>query len=842
MPFFLPPLAMNFFGLSLRMFLRHLRAGELSLLGLALVLAVASLTSVGFLGDRIARALEREANQLLGGDLLLVADHPWAPSFALEARRRGLSVVASELFVSMAGKDSALQMAGVKAVEPGYPLRGALRIAAAPGAPDSAAAGVPRPGTVWLDERLAAALSAGPGETVALGAGRFTVGAILTFEADRGGNFLSFLPRLLMNQEDLPATGLVREGSRVTWRLHFAGDAEAVARFQSWAGARLGRGEQLEDVAHARPELRTALERAERYLRLSALLAVVLAAVAVGLAARRFMERNLDGCAVMRCLGAKQGRVSGLFLAEFLLFGTLASAAGCGLGYAAQKLLEILLSGLVSLPLPAPSFLPAFQGLMVGLALVLGFAAPWLLRLSRVSPLRVMRREWQPARPGTFATWGAGLAVLAGLMFWIAGEVKLGALVCAGFAAALGLYALLAWALLDLLAKLAGRLGSGLGGWRLGLAALRRHRVGMLIQTLALALGLTALLLLALARDDLVAAWKNSVPPDAPNRFVLNIQPDERQAVGDFFAARGRSVPDLLPMVRGRLFAVNDRPVQAADYPEERARRLAEREFNLSWATALPQGNTVSAGRWFDPGQGRAGGFSVEEGLAKTLGLTLGDRLAFDIAGSRVEGAITSLRRLEWDSMRVNFFVIAPPALLGEHPASYIASFHLPPAQAEFGRQLLAAFPALTLIDVSALLGQLQDMLGQLSRAVQFVFLFALGAGLLVLFAALEASLDERAEETAILRALGARNRTLRQALVAEFAALGLVSGLLAATGAAALAWSLGHFVFKLPYVPNPVFLGTTILAASLATPVFALWGLGRTLRMPVMAALRAGE
>jgi putative ABC transport system permease protein len=828
--------------LSLRMFQRHLRAGELSLLGLALVLAVASLSSVGFLGERIHRALEREANQLLGGDLLLASDHAWAPAFAAEARRRGLAVVASELFVSMAGKDAALQMAGVKAVEAGYPLRGRLRIASASGVADTPAVGVPPAGTVWLDERLAAALSAKPGDRVSLGETRFTVGALLTFEADRGGNFLSFLPRLLMNQADLPATGLIREGSRLTWRLHFAGEPEAVAGFQAWAGARLGRGEQLEDVAHARPELRTALERAERYLRLSALLAVVLAAVAVGLAARRFMERNLDGCAVMRCLGAKQGKVSALFLSEFLIFGTLASAAGLALGYGAQKLLEILLADLVALPLPAPSLLPAVQGLSVGLALILGFVAPWLLRLARVSPLRVMRREWQSGEPGAFAIWGAGLAVLAGFMFWIAGDMKLGALVCVGFTAALGLYALLAWVWLGILGTLLGPHGRGPkggGAWRLGLAALRRRRASLLVQAVALALGLTALLLLALARDDLMGAWRNSVPADAPNRFVLNIQPEERQAVGEFFAAQGQPVPDLLPMVRGRLRAVNGKAVQAADYPEERARRLSEREFNLSWALALPQGNTISAGRWLDPGEG---GFSVEEGLAKTLGLKLGDRLAFDIAGSPVEGVMTSLRRLEWDSMRVNFFVIAPPAVLSEFPASYIASFHLAPERAEFGRKLVATFPALTLIDVSAILGQLQDMLGQLSRTVQFVFLFALGAGVLVLVAALEASLEERAAETAILRALGARNSQLRQALLAEFAALGLVSGILAASGAAALAWSLGHFVFKLPYVPSPAFLAGAVLAVTLFTPLFALWALSRTLQMPVMEALRAGE
>ena len=824
---------MNLLSLALRMLRRHLRAGELTLLGLALALAVGSLSSVSFFTDRLGRALAREANQMLGGDLMLSADHPWAPGFAREAARRGLSRAESLLFTSMAGHGDAVQMAGVKAVSPGYPLRGVPRVRLQPDGPERAAPGGPDAGSVWLDERLSAMLSARPGDRVRLGNSRLKVAAILSWEADRGNNFFALAPRLVMNLADVPATGLVVPGSRVTYRLHFAGEPAAVAGFQSWARAALGRGEQVEDIGSARPELRTALDRAQRYLRLAALLAVVLAAVAVGLAARRFMERNLDGCAVMRCLGASQGLVSGMFLLEFLVFGVLASAAGCALGYGAQWALERILAGLIGVVLPLPSPLPLVQGLAVGLALLGGFVVPSLLRLSRVSTLRVLRREWQPGEPRFLAGWGAGLAVLVALMFWIADDIRLGALVCAGFAAALGLYAIAATALLSLARRVRGA-GSG---WRLGLAALARRRGAAVLQTVALALGLTALLLLGLARDDLLAAWRQSVPPDAPNRFVINIQPEERQAVRNFFVARGLRAPDLLPMVRGRLAAVNGQPLNVEAYGDERARHLAEREFNLSWADRLPAGNTVVDGAWFAPGE--KDGLSVEQGLAKTLGLKLGDRLAFDIAGSPVEGRITSLRKLEWDSMRVNFFVITPPGVLEGAPASYIMSFHLEPGQAALGRDLVAAIPTLTLIDVAAILQQLQDMLGQLGLAVQFVFLFTLGAGLLVLFAALEATFDERTRELAVLRTLGARHRQLRLSLAVEFAAMGLAAGLLAVLGAGGMGWALARFVFKLPWLPNPVLMAVSLGLSVAGVALCGVLGLSGALRRPVVEALR---
>ena len=823
--------------LAWRMLLRDLRAGELRLLGIAMIIAVASLTSVSFFTDRLAQRLDREANQLLGGDLLLVADHAWRPEFLEEAKRRGLDAVLGYSFTSMASAKDGAQLAGVKAVQPGHPLRGALRIAPGLNQPDAETREIPARGTVWLDERLTSALGVSAGDEIGLGNSRFRVAAVLTFESDRGANFFSLLPRLMMHADDLPATGLIQVGSRVTYRLHVAGETQAVNGFQKWAQSRLQRGESLEDISNARPEVRNGLERAQKFLRLAALLAVVLAAVAVGLGARRFMQRHMDGCAVMRCLGARQSQISRLYFIEFLLFGLIASALGCALGYGTQLVIERMLAGLLNGQLPAPSAWPLAYGFGIGLALLAGFVAPQLVRLANVPTLRVMRREWSGAEPVTLVTYAVGIGTLAALMFWMAADLKLGSFVLGGFAAALVVYAVAA----RLALAAAGRVRSAGGaGWRYGIASLRRRMGSSLVQAVALGVGITALLLLTLTRNELLANWRQTAPPDAPNRFVINIQPDQREALRAFFDKQGMAPPALLPMVRGRLVTVNGKPVTPEDFQNDRAQRLVEREFNLSYMGELPAGNKVVAGRWFSsPDAGKAQ-FSVEKGLAETLGLKLDDRITFDVAGNRVEAQVTSLRKLDWDSMRVNFFVIAPPGVIDDFPTSFITSFHLPQEKNALINDMVAQFPNLTVIDVAAVLRQVQSVMDQLAKAVQFVFLFALLAGVVVLFAALESTHDEREYELAIMRTLGARNRQLRAALLAEFAALGAVAGLLAGVGASAISFALARYVFNLDYTPSLLTPLVGFLGGMAGVMLAGYLGTFRALRVPALQSLRS--
>lgn len=789
--------------LALRMLGRDWRAGELRVLAAALVVAVASITSVAFFADRVSRALVRDAHQLLGADLVLVSDHAWRPAIADEIARRGLQRAEALNFISMARGGAGSQLAGVKAVTRNYPLRGRLRVAAAPNAPDAPAAAGPERGSVWLDERLVNALGAPVGARLGLGSAEFTVAAVLTLEPERGANFFNIAPRLMMHREDVPATGLVQTGSRVWYYLYAAGEPAAVSAFEAWARERLERGQRVDNLENGRPEVRASIERAQRFLGLTALLAAILAGVAIALATRRFVERHLDGCAVMRCVGATQKRLLALYGAEFLMLGAAASLLGCALGYLAQGAIAAALGELLRASLPPPSVAPALQGFLVGLVLLLGFALPPLVQLKNVPAVRVIRREAGALRGGTLAIYAAGLAALSALLVWQAGDVRLGLTVIGGFGVAVLVFAAVAFGALRAVSAsaVARRLGARSSALRYGLANLRRHARGNAVQVASLALGLTAVLLLTFTRNDLVDAWRRSAPPDAPNRFLIGVQPEQVPEVRGFLAGVGIAEAELHPMVRGRLAAVNGKPVSEADYADERAKRLVEREFNLSYAEALPGHNRIAAGRWFDPG---AKEMSVEEGIAERLGWKLGDELTFTVGAERFTARVSSLRSLRWDSMKINFFVIVPPSLLEGYPASFVSAFRVAPGEERALDELARRFPNLTLVDVSAALRQAQNVVDQVISAVQFVFLFALGAGLLVLYSALVATEDERRREAAVMRVYGASRRHVTGSQRAEFLAMGLVAGVLATLGAALIGQLLARRVFDLDLPPSP--------------------------------------
>ena len=824
-------------ALSWRLLGRELRSGELRLLFAALAIAVAAVTAVGFFADRVRQALEREAQQLMGGDLVLIADHPLPERYAGEARQRGLVMAETLIFPSMVLAGEQAQLADLKAVSPTYPLRGRLSTSMRLGEAGVPVAGGPQAGEVWLDERLATALQVGPNDQVTVGRQRFRVAAILTLEPDRGINFFSLAPRLLMHLDDIPATGLIQFGSRLRYRLLFAGDEKTVSRFKSWLKGQLVLGERLEDAENARPEIRNALDRAQRFVGLATLLTVVLSAVSMALAARRYMQRHLDACAVMRCLGLTQGRSIGL---HGLLFGWLAlisAVVGCLTGFAAHFVLIGWLSKMLAISLPMPGWLPLWQGAAVAAVLLFGFALPPLLQLSRVPTLRVLRRELGPPRPFLLGGYLLGFCLLAALIVVVAGDAKLGGLAIAGFMAALGGFWLLGCFAVASVARLRG---PSAFGWRQGLANLGRHGPSAALQIVALAVGLMAMLLLTVTRAELFDAWQQSLPADAPNRFIINIQPDQRPAITEMLSAAGVEA-ELAPMVRARLLRIGVQAITPGSFPDdERAQRLVAREFNLSWRSSLPPGNRVTAGHWFGPGEAGQGLASVEEGLAKTLGIKVGDELLFSIAGTEKVVRVSSLRTLEWDSMRVNFFVLTPPGVIEDVPASYITSFHLPEQNPAFGTHLVARFPNLTVIDISAVIEQFRTVMAQVTRAVQFIFLFTLAAGGIVLYSALLTAFDERRYEIAVMRALGAHRVQLRQAMLVELAIVGGIAGLIAAAGAMLLGQVIAWQVFQIEmganfWLPALSALGGAVIAMSIGW-----WAMRRLLQTPPLLAMRA--
>ncbi len=667
---------------------RNWAAGELRVLLLALFIAVASVTTVGFFADRVQAALDRQANELLGGDLVVASDHPLAPAFGEAARGAGLAVAQTRTFPSMVAAGGGTSLSDIRAVSDNFPLRGHVRVTEAIGKPDREAQGAPKAGTVWIAATLAGRLGVGTGDKLKVGNATLAIAEIITREPDSVLEYFGIAPRVLMNEADLDATGLIRVGSRVGYRMLLAGEPRALERFRA-AAPKPGRGERIEGVRDSRSEVRMALERSQRFLGLASLLSVVLASVAVALAARRFSQRQVDAAAMMRCLGATQADLFALHAWQFVLLGIAACALGSLAGYGAQAVLARWLAAFFSVALPLPSAWPALRGAVIGLTLLLGFTLPPLLRLRGVSTLRVLRRDLAVAEPFSTAAFLLGLAALAALIIWQAGDVKLGAMSLGVFAGALAAAAVLGYGLIRLVAHARG---AARGPWRYGLANLGRRTGASLVQIMALGIGLMAMLMLTLVRTELLARWQESMPPDMPNRFAIGIQTDQLAGVKAYFDSLHLATPDLYPMVRGRLEAIGERAVSAAAYKDERARRLVEREFNLSWADVVRPDNKVVSGRYWGAGDADPQ-FSVEEGLAKTLGIAVGDKLTFDVAGSRFTAPVTSLRKVDWDSFKPNFFVIANPPLLKDYPASWITSFYLPDGAGAGGERPGAALP-----------------------------------------------------------------------------------------------------------------------------------------------------
>ena len=833
---------LSVFSLAWRTLWRDWRAGELRLLAVAVCLAVAALSSVAFFADRLEGGLQRDALQILGGDAVVASDNPTPEAFVQHARDLGLAAVTTVAFPTMGrasdARGGASRLVAFKSVEPGYPLRGSLRVADAPGQEGRSTRDIPAPGEVWVDAPLLDALGLQMGDELLLGDAALRIARIIVLEPDRGAGFMAFAPRVMVNAADVAATGLVQPASRLTYRFAVAGEPRAVRSFSTWAEQQLAhgslRGVRLESLETGRPEMKQTLERAQKFLNLVALLAALLAAVAVALAARGFAAGHLDAAAMLRVLGLGQRAIALSYALEFLLVGLAASAAGVLLGWGVHYVFVALLAGLVESSLPAPGLWPAALGLGVGGTLLAAFGLPPVLQLAQVPPLRVIRRELGALRPASAAVLGLGVAGFAALLLVVSSDVRLGLIAVGGFAAAVALFAVLGWLAVWLLRR-SVREATAPRWLVLATRQLAARPAFAVVQVSSLAVGLLALVLLVLLRTDLIASWRQATPPDAPNRFVINIQPDQAEAFRHMLGEAGVRRYDWYPMFRGRLVAVNGQPIAPDSYREERAQHLVEREFNLSNAEQQPPHNQVVAGRWTPGEQGAA---SVEEGLAQTLGLKLGDTLRFDMAGVQQEVRITSLRKVDWASMRANFFVMFPVAQVPDAPLTYLAAYRAP-AQAGFDNALVRQFPNVTNVDMGATLLQVQNVLDQVVRAVEFLFGFTLAAGLVVLFAAVTATREERAREYAIMRALGAPGRLLRQVQRAELAGVGLLAGLLASSAAVAVGWALARYVFDFAWTAPAL----VPLAGSLAGAVLALlagwWGLREVLQRPVVETLR---
>jgi len=824
---------MKAFRLAIRSLQQDWRSAEVRILMLALIVAVAAVTAVSFFTNRIHRVMDLQTAELLGADLRVSSADALPSAFINEAHRHGLQTAQFWEFPSVILHDEETALISVKAVTESYPLRGQLQVAEQLYGTETVTMEIPAPGQLWLETRLLTQLGLQVGDSLDLGEMHFTIAKVLTYEPDRGGLLFQLAPRVLMNLDDVEKTKLVSLGSRVRYQLLVAGDK--IAEYRTWLEQQIQPGQQIQGVEESRPELRSALERAERFLGLAALIAVILAGAAVAVAAQHFSQRQADASAIMRCLGATQKLILQIYLLRMLSLGLLASSIGCVLGWLAQIVLSALLANyFATAALPAPSVTPVLVGFATGLITLLGFALLPLLRIHTVPPLRVLRRELGATPLAVWQVLGVASLAIALLMFWQAGDTKLALFMIAGTFLTLLILIGVAYGLVHSLRLFRHQAGVT---WRFGLANLARRSQASSVQLAAFGLGIMALLLLAVVRVDLLETWQDNLPEGLPNHFIINIQKDGVESLQAKLSKPQYNSSGIYPMLVGRFIAINDQPVLAKNYTSNRAKRFVARSFTLSSAEMLPKDNRIVAGKFWnsEPGQ-----LSVEAGFAEEMGISLGDTLHFRIAGQDISAKVTSLRSVQWESFNVNFFVLASPDVVQDLPKTYITSFYLAKPASHLVPSLVREFPSITVINVEALLAQVRQIITRASLAIQYIFLFTLLAGVMVLYAAISASHEERLYEGAILRTLGATRRQVLLSLIAEFTTLGLLAGVLAASAASALGYVLAVQIFDLPYHFNGWLWIIGVLGGGLGVGLAGVLGTRSLLQRPPLETLRS--
>jgi len=788
---------MRALSLALRSLAREWRSGELGVLLLALSVAVAALTGVGFLVSRISTAVALQASEVLAADVRLGSPQPVSGQYFEEAKRRGLSTASSTAVLSVVFNGERNQLTNLRAVTDGYPLRGRLLIADEAFAAGRRAHGIPPPGEVWPDSKLLTTIDLHVGSQVSIGAATFRVGHVLISRPDQSSTFAELAPTLLMNDADLAATQLIQPGSRVSYRALFAGERSRIDEFKTWLSAHKKRGERISDITDASPQIRNAVERAGRFLSLASLVSVLLSSIAVAMSARRYVHRHLDTVALLKTLGASRAFTLSVNVLQLLAVAIVAAVVGCGVGYLAQEWLLRTLRGLLAVDLPPASLAPAAIGFMTAIAVLIGFALPPLLQLSRTPALRVLRRDIGPPPPLTLLAFGPAVAVVIFLVYWVVRDWKLFLGFTAGLAGFLLVLALAGALLVFLAGRLRGRVGVA---WRFGVANLSRRRGESLVQIVAFGTGIMVLLLLGIVRNDLNSDWRRTLPADIPNYFFINIPPGDRDAFVQFLKDRGAQTARVLPMIRGRLTRIKGRPVEDLKFSGEEGENLATREQNLTWATEPGSDNRIVAGDWWKPADYGKPLVSLSTEFEDSLRVNVGDRLTFDIAGESFDVQVASIRKVKWDSFQPNFFVVFAPGVLEKTAGTYITSANLKAGDARSLSQLARRFPSVSIFDIDDLLAQVRSVLDKAILAVQSVFVFTLFAGLTVLLAAVQSSREERRYESAMLRTLGARRATVLQGVLSEFTTLGLLSGLLAAAGASVAAYFMDTRVLQLHY------------------------------------------
>ena len=836
-------------------FTRDWKSGEQAVMALALLVAVAALTAIAFFTNRIALGVEQQAGEVLAADIRIESQQPFNEEHVARARQDQLSIAQVVTFPSVGAHGDYTSLAAVSAVSSGYPLRGRLQVSRTlDGKAEEVQStpGVDANGDfeIWADPRLLAQLKANIGDQIEFGRVKFTVTRVLLARPDQGTNFVALAPSAIFSLAALPATKLIEPGSRASYALLFAGEPAAIANFKAYLQDHRQRGERVTDIADASPQLRESIDRAGSFLNLASMVSVLLSAIAVAMAARRYAARRMDVAALMKCMGATQSKVLTIHLAQLVAIALLASVIGTLIGYGAQAGLVWLLKDLLNGELPLPTLAPAWLGFVTAITVLIGFALPPLLQLKRVPPVRVLRRDVDAPPLHYLLIYGLAIGAVVAVVAVIVRDARLVRYVVYGLAGMFAALYFCGWLLVRALSVVRGRVGVS---WRYGVANIARRGRESVVQIVAFGLGLMVLLLLLFVRNDLMNTWRESLPTDAPNQFLINILPSKVDDVRKFFVEQGMSAPTLSPMASARMTQINDVPLaewraqrnanqnRGDDAEQSRERARFGRSANLSWSADLPVGNTVVEGKWWSPNDGGGPRLSMDIGYARNLGVKVGDRIAFDVSGETITVKVANLRKVKWDSFRPNYVMMFSPGVIDQSVGTYISSLHMSKAQRPIMREFMHRFPEVTAIDIDAVLAQIRSVMDKVSLSVQYVFLFTLFAGITVLFAAIQSTRDERRYESAMLRTLGASRRVVLQGVAAEFVVLGLLAGVMAAAGATAVGYLLATGPFNLDYSFDPAVWTYGLLAGVALVGIIGTLATYSVVNAPPVETLRRG-
>ncbi len=826
---------LNTLALSLRFLHRDWKSGELTLLLLALLICVSSITTVAFTTDRMAKAIDRQSSELLAADFVIVSSQPVETQRSTLANQLGLKTSKIELFRSVLVVKDAVQLVEVKVVDSAYPLRGQLQLSDQAYGQSTPATGGPVAGHVWVEPRLLQALNLQVGDKIQLGASTFTISKVIHYEPDRGGDFFRMAPRVMMREQDLAATRLIQPGSRVHYRLLVAGKPKQIDRYIRAVKASPHEGEELLSVKQGRPEIRFAYDRADFFLNIVALISVLLGSIATAMAAQRYSRRHIDSVAILRTLGLSQWRILSLVSLEMCVFALITSLIGCLLAYVAQYGLSNAMAGLIVGQLPQPGFMPVWIGTITGFIALFGFVGPTLWLMKSTPPIRVLRRD-QPFP--VFNVLFVVIFVVAVFVLWVwrLGHSEVTQYLLAGSLGTLIALFVIARTLVYALKPARGLMSVS---WRYGLANLSRRGSLTAIQISAFGLGLMFILLNGLIRTDMLDGWRRTLPENAPNYFLINAQANQLAGLRQFFETRQMTAPEFAPMTRGRLLSINGKPVHAKEFTSPRAKRLILHEFNLSWNATLRPGNKIIQGHWWSADERGKPYLSLERSVATAFDLRIGDKLTFDVGGNELTLQLVNIRDVDWNSFKVNFFAVAAPGLLEKMPSNWVASMHLTAQQARTLAELVRQFPNITVVDIDVIINRIRNLMMRVSSAVEYLLGFTLVIGIIIMLTALKTTEDERRQEAALLHTLGARRRWILKGNLAEFALMGMIAGTIAGIAATLTGHVLARQVFKFDYTMTPIPIVVGMLVGTLFISVIGLLASNKVLSQPPITTFR---